>query len=144
MKLTVLNVTAIVFRLMEPLVKNSRKKIHNFTEKILIHDSAGKLIEWLIDNNWEEHGVKVFLVSWNFVASDGTQTTIFDYNPNKGKEGVTVNQKYSEYWGINVECVFPMFDKICFSFCPNSESNRLQATAIAKTYPTSIHLTVKF
>ena len=29
-------------------------------------------------------------MSWNFVATDSTQTIIFDYNPNKGKEGVTV------------------------------------------------------
>jgi len=35
-------------------------------------------------------------VSWNFVASDGTQTTIFDYNPNKGKEGVT--PEHADRW----------------------------------------------
>jgi len=44
----------------------------------------------------------MFLVSWNFVASDGTQTTIFDYNPNKGKEGVTVSKKYSFIGSVGI------------------------------------------
>ena len=57
---------------------------------MIISFTTENSIECFMDS---EFAIKLFLVSWNFVAADGTQTTIFDYNPNKGKEGVTVRRE---------------------------------------------------
>ena len=65
-----------------------------------------------------EFAIKLFLVSWNFVAADGTQTTIFDYNPNKGKEGVTVRREKNTFSKIisRIEILLSLWHRVTSDF----------------------------